>query len=1578
MIENNQDLFNFAVPAEEPIDLGFGSNNEYPVNIKENKTQAANKEIANIVAKTTDSDLADVEKQMAEGDSAALLNKSNQIIGQEQYQESLVSLEGDIAGMSDPQDIAQALKNFNEVFTKREGRPPTLAEQRAYVANVYLPSLPKAPEGQTGTLSPITQNVVRNNILSMEAAKRSQEFAQSVSFGKSMLDMAEMFLPNATVSEEYNKNVAVNIYDNLDKLATLPADKQLDFVHTLLDRVVETETFLIDNNNSVMISGQLDTLVKAIAQGAALQVEGATEAEVKSVMESAFNGTIFLGEFLGAAASITKLSRFLMRRIHSAKTLNIVETEQAKMVDLLTNEAALRSQDLRQPNYVLKGEDSEVIIHRENLNLSDTLYLFDPREQVKAAKEVANREGDLAAATASLVNETGMSTTDVAERLIMTPSSTTDVGWRNLGDKSLIDDFLNVDLPPISKNKADETIAKNLGRELSRPLGTTLKPIFSGTAFDSNDIDGSLGTFTYLLGDNQKAFKSAEKAQEAVDASGLGYSSKVVSKDDGFYVEMKVDHYINPLIDTRPLEIANPTPTAVASSILNDARLLEEDFIRSLYAITDVNRSTVQKLEERGKEAFRGLNVNETEMLMMILAKGDHDQKEWATLSGLHKDMEIRAPESVWKAYKDIRKLHDEIYQIREANYYNKLRAGGNKYVTVGEETVIGAPVKTDSVKNVDVIDAATGKAVSGKKIGSGVVVKLGAPREVDRGKFLTHMLVQPDAIKPLQRGRTLSKLDGHIDRTYKDANWIVSVSKTRNIDGKDVTKPEVKNLVQTEAQAMKVKAELEEQGFEVLEPRRTRENDEDSALLTGLDNPRFGYGASHLKQRGEQLGGAKSNSLAEIYNPAESLFMSINGLQKALDYNALEAVRIKFNKGFAEHLENGANTPFSTDLNFMFKRDENGIPIKPRDEKVVREMVNHHNYMKMLLDNQNSAVYKKIDSLISWLRVGKYANVETKKVAQATTKLATENYIVWNALYQLEANLLPAMYTLATGGWAGAKAFAMAFTLKKSSKGRPKALAKLLGGDEELATRLITEIENNGLVDAVGRSDDFMDLARNAKQGANTKRDVVEVVASAVTVPYGVARKGLTATQQSTIKYSNLLAYLTEFNVAVKAGKKMDGAALADVNLKTRLRTQTQNSLDKFSFQSAESPLSPFLQFFQQVYKFTLDTVIEPQWEVLRKTINPVAEKVLKKQFGSLGKNTGRISDSYGKAFMAALTTWVAFGPEGALGRNFGSMLEDSIRGADSSSEGVSEPMDAFLDGVINYLLNESLQGLGLDVELDINPSFSPAAGIDMLGSLLGEGVGAPIGLYATGTAFGSVYNIGQAIEASWNSGAMTSWDMAKVIGSEIGRNFKMLNNAEKAYVSYWSGRHASSRTFASDLPVNTDEWLGMMFNIRDEASSEYYYRTRFSSASTNLGDTAKDVKSGKAEAIANLGWTRRAYAREIAGIIQKYENQGESADLSKRFPEMLTALQKWVGVAKFASADEHHDYIESVFRKSSLVYGEADPEVYLLPYIENRPYGDKSAGFRIAEQKLSNLNENNDGFLTENRKTAEMLEGK
>ena len=541
MLEDNQDLFNFGGPAEEPIEFGFGLNNEYFVNIEENKTPAANKEIANIIAKTTDSDPADVEKQMAEGNSAALLNESNQIMGQQQYQEGLKQLDLSVSGMDNPQDITQALKNFNEVFKKREGRPPALAEQRSYVANAYLPALPRmdnpqditqavkplngvfeeregrpptlaeqrsflttdylpalpqAPEGQTGTLSPITQNVVRNNILSMEAAKRSQEFEQSVSFGKSMLDMAEMFLPNATVSEEYNKNIAVNIYDNLDKLATLPADKQLDFVHTLLDRVVETETFLIDNNNSVMISGQLDTMVKAIAQGAALQVEGATEAEVKSVMESAFNGTIFLGEFVGAAASITKLSRFLMRRIHSAKTLNIAESEQAKMVDLLTNEAALRSQDLRQANYVLKGEDSEVIIHRENLNLTDTLYLFDPREQVKAAKEVANMKGDLAAATASLVNETGMSTTDVAERLIMTPSSTTDVGWRNLGDKSLIDDFLNVDLPPISKNKADETIAKNLGRELTRPLGTTLKPIFSGTAFDSNDIDGSLGTFT--------------------------------------------------------------------------------------------------------------------------------------------------------------------------------------------------------------------------------------------------------------------------------------------------------------------------------------------------------------------------------------------------------------------------------------------------------------------------------------------------------------------------------------------------------------------------------------------------------------------------------------------------------------------------------------------------------------------------------------------------------------------------------------------------------------------------------------------------------------------------------------------------------------------------------------------------------------------------------------------------------------------------------------------------------------------------------------------------------------------------
>ena len=243
------------------------------------------------------------------------------------------------------------------------------------------------------------------------------------------------------------------------------------------------------------------------------------------------------------------------------------------------------------------------------------------------------------------------------------------------------------------------------------------------------------------------------------------------------------------------------------------------------------------------------------------------------------------------------------------------------------------------------VYDVETKSLRRAEDLGDGeVVVKLGTEIEVD-GEFRTYLRVPPKNIKPLIAGTTLNRRDGHIDRMYRDAGWTVEVDVIKTIDGVQTVKKRVTHIVKTKAEAKEIASKTE--GATPKESRETMATERD--IYSDSESVQFGYGAGHLKKRGEIAKGSDGIKDAEVLNAFESMFNSIAGIQKALDYNVYQAALVKFNKTFKDYLKDGEATRFEASLDSMRKLDSDKQPVMPESQALRTEMRNHHAYLKSL-----------------------------------------------------------------------------------------------------------------------------------------------------------------------------------------------------------------------------------------------------------------------------------------------------------------------------------------------------------------------------------------------------------------------------------------------------------------------------------------------------------------------------------------------------------------------------------------------------------------------------------------------------
>lgn len=1204
-----------------------------------------------------------------------------------------------------------------------------------------------------------------------------------------------------------------------------------------------------------------------------------------------------------------------------------------------------------------------VVPQREGSSVLDSQFAFSPKSQYQM-EEAVGIEG--------MPEAMGMTKEQVAERFLPTGSPDTEIGLNNVLNPSSLNDLILAD------DKLSN-IGMRLGRELESANGTSLKPVISGTRFKEGSTDSSLGTFVFLLGDGAKGgFKKLSDAQGSANKAALGYDYNIVKKETGYYVEMEVDHYTNPFNDTKGLDIkAGTTPSKLTAWALNHARIVEEDMIRGLYALKGVNRSVVQKLETKAKKAMF-INPNKNLLLMKILEKGDDAGAEWATKSSIEKEFGT-VPDDVFNSYRSIRDIYDDIYVIKERNYYNAQRAANQKVISLGEDfdnsygavlNVAGIKKKGSKVIKGDelIYDTTTKQLVPKDSLTeSDIVVELSQPIKVGT-ELRTYVRVQPQDVKKLKSGDTLNYGVGHVDRMYKDAGWTVKQDVVKKVNGVDVKSTRVVNIVKTEKEARAL--ENAEEGIFASPSRENKELD-----FASEDSVQFGPSSSHTKKRGELVKGADGTKTAGVLNSFESLFATIGSVQNSLDFNVMKATEVKFFKAFEGVLKERSATRYENDISKMY--------IKEKWERLSPDMrtefINHHAYLKSLRHFMWEGWMKSADEVTNKIfnKVG--MEVSSQKAIGAIQQKTSVLGIVWNGLYQAKQNMYQVMFAISSSPKNGGKAVrALPALMSASISGDTSGLAKILKSDV-LAKELLDELTTNGLIDAIGRSNDFLDLARTAGKNVSVGNSKSELTAKVSGVAKAVGKGAVEATmfpalkrasqgiQEAPLIVGNALAYLTEFfELTAKNGGVFKGREKAEISFQAQKRMLTQNSLDQFWFQNRGNPLSFVGQFMQAVYKTFLDSVVEPQWEFIRKPLNAVLKPVLDRELGGLGKNKGRITDTYTKAFITTAITYTVFGPEGGLGKALGSSLEDFVRSQYKTTDDMPPLLDGFFNGMASELVNGSLKASGFDGKVDVNQTMSPSAFLDMFSSLV-------MGDFPQVNLLGaSAFMVNNVAESAYSAsliaydkladGSLSTPETLALISAELLEPFKLLDSGQKAYIAYHTARNATSTSLSSDDRLTKAESVLSLFGYEPELLTDKMYRMKFSKGDGS-GITDMDFWGKKSTNTA-----LQMYARRLT-----YEM--DMGTLTRERQQVLYA--EGVAFAKRMSAKSNWNAAENAFKERALKETPPSYNETIKPQITGNTIDGIVKALRITSQKADGHSEEAEKVLNNLLDNYELIQG-
>ena len=1476
----------FAVDFEqEEVGLGFIGDDALTVT----RSEASNTEFAALASATIGADKSLAKDQLQNGDDA-ILEEMYAKVQADLDQFIFEKVNKQVVDAQTPEDVVGILERFNA-----EGKTlVNLSTLRSY-------ALSKMENMQPERMGYVSQRVARNILLSQEIQKRSNELSAATPLLSLLGDFSEYFSPTGTASEQIMK-YKNSIPEALDVISSAPADKQVEILNAFLDGWEQQETLLIENNNSLMTLSQFETLRRAVLQGGLDVIDGKTDAEVQQFAESGLDALLALSGTTGIFKGTKGLFGVLSKKLFASDEVEV----DPKLV------AQLFDPSIASPNTIRVAPTT-----RTGSHTVDTEYVELPVNKLKA-----EQEGGLE----KIVADTGLTKEQVASRQVFTPVDETELAFANALDNiTSMNELILVD-------KSLTNLGMTRARDLERQAGTSLTTIHSATGFKANDIEDSLGTFTFLMGDGAKGgFDNLDEATNAMRVGLAGFDAKVVQKDGKWFAEATLVHKFDPTKDVEGLYLDPTFATgALGRAFLNPLRILGEDVIKGLYALKGKNRSIVQKFEEEFRDLVKPLSANSGLRLTQALKKGDDEGIEWTTEVDFVKATGFKDP-AVYTAYRAIREMYDNVFELRNKVYYQKLSSANLKYVDDGADGNLGKVL--DPKKDIDsadglVWDVETKKLIKPTPDDGYNYIKLS--NALDAGEKVgkrTIIRVKPERVSRLPE-KVLNKRDGHIDRFYRETGWIVQKVTKETVDGKEIDKVNVTHIVATRKDAERI---AEQDGGRAV---RSRENDDLDGIFGSDSDVQFSYGGSHTKKRGEQLKGSDGLN-APILDAFESVGKSITSTQSALDYNMLKSVEARFYNEFDDMLAQGRATPFSTDAKSMLKRGVNTTSNREQDFK------NWHSYIKTLRTHTNGQAYKAIDEATSFFfdPILKIAGrgTDSQAAVQSLKGLVSNLFVVLNPFYQVPQNTVIGTYIATTKGSSGFKAALQLPALIAARKtGNYTALAKLIGGDEALARELVKEMDSNGLIDAVGRSNDFLDMARGRLDvGATTRIAKAGQIAS---MPFkgvhGLSRTG----QEKAIAAMNSLSYLAEFNDVMKAGGKFNGKGKAEISFRAQKNVQTQNSLDMFKYQDNSSLLSVPLQFFQHVNKLFLDIIVEPQYKVITGAVETVLRKEFKRN-GKLGKEAGPYAKTYAQALTTTMLTYSLFGMQGGLAQSLGSNMEATFR--ESFPELADVPIfEIMMNGVINEAFNSTVESLGGKGAIDITSTYGPAAFIDMVSSFMLEGFPSFNVLGVSGAAVGTIFESANAMQAIARAPNIDTLEKALFMAHELMEPISGLKNIEKAAIGYTFQELPFARSLTSGLKIEGMEAVMLAANIQPALVTDYFAKSSFDAKGPNM----LNIFSSKARTERNASTMLQAMTRDMF-----YHKAQGTLDLQKSFD----LLEKWSSNAKAVSNPKHGDIVSLAFARNALTSGSATYDTYLKPYLQGAQQNNRAEGLRILAQK-------------------------
>ena len=208
-------------------------------------------------------------------------------------------------------DLAQTPEAVAEILTtsKETLRQPLsmLDFRKNFVIQSMAPPSNRVPF--------IVQDITDDAIMAEETSKAQEKLWENASWVDIGFDFVELLSPTGVLSEEMGKFES-SLEAELENLRKAPKEQQQYAFEMLMEKWLETETFLINNNNSLLIADQLDGLESALREGGLGLIEaGGTSAEFQDKFETALNATVFAYEAKALAKGTKGVFKFLASRI---------------------------------------------------------------------------------------------------------------------------------------------------------------------------------------------------------------------------------------------------------------------------------------------------------------------------------------------------------------------------------------------------------------------------------------------------------------------------------------------------------------------------------------------------------------------------------------------------------------------------------------------------------------------------------------------------------------------------------------------------------------------------------------------------------------------------------------------------------------------------------------------------------------------------------------------------------------------------------------------------------------------------------------------------------------------------------------------------------------------------------------------------------------------------------------------------------------------------------------------------------------------------------------------------------------